>query len=150
MKTYKSNLPQITLKLKKGEELNCKILKSSDAADLFRKIWDVDSLTIYESMICIFLNRQNNTLGWFKISQGGLSGTVCDNRLILSTALNCLASGIILCHNHPSGNLKPSNADIGVYKRLNEACKLMDMQLLDSLILTEDSYMSMADEGLLG
>ena len=63
MKTYKSNLPQITLKLKKGEELNCKIMSSKDAADLFRKVWDNDSLLIYESMIVIFLNRQNNTIG---------------------------------------------------------------------------------------
>ena len=149
MKTYKSNLPQITLKLKKGEELNCKIGKSSDAADLFRRIWDEDSLTIYETMICIFLNRQNNTIGWFKVSQGGLSGTICDNRLILATALNCLASGIIVCHNHPSGNLNPSDADKNVIKRLSEACKLMDMQVLDSVILTEESYFSFADQGLL-
>jgi DNA repair protein RadC len=149
MKTYKSNLPQITLKWKKGEELNCKILKSSDAADLFRKIWDEDSLTIYETMICIFLNRQSNTIGWLKVSQGGLSGTICDNRLILATALNCLASAIIMCHNHPSGNLKPSDTDISVNRKLSDACKLMDMQVLDSLILSEDGYLSMADEGLI-
>jgi DNA repair protein RadC len=88
-------------------------------------------------MICIFLNRQNNTIGWFKVSQGGLSGTVIDIRLILATALNCLASAIILCHNHPSGNLHPSEADISMTKKLQEASKLMDIQVLDHIILTE-------------
>jgi DNA repair protein RadC len=149
MKTYMSNLPEITLKLKKGEELKCKIMNSKDAADLFRKVWDNDSLLIYESMLCIFLNRQNNTIGWFKISQGGLSGTMVDNKLILATALKCLASGVIICHNHPSGNLNPSEADTNVTKRLSEACKLMDMQLIDSVILTEETYFSYADEGLI-
>jgi DNA repair protein RadC len=149
MKTYKSNLPQITLKLKKGEELNCKITHSSDAADLFRKIWEEDTLTVYETMICIFLNRQNNTIGWLKVSQGGISNTVCDNRLILATALSSLASGIIMCHNHPSRNLKPSEGDISTIKKLSAACKLMDMQVLDSIILTEEDYFSMADDGLI-
>jgi DNA repair protein RadC len=149
MKTYKSNLPQITLKLKKGEELNCKITSSKDAADLFRKVWDNDSLLIYESMICIFLNRQNNTIGWFKMSQGGLSGTLMDNRLILATALNCLAQGIIICHNHPSGNLTPSEADTKLTKKLEEAGKIMDINLLDSLILTETDHFSYADNGLI-
>lgn len=149
MKTYKSNLPQITLKLKKGEELNCKIMTSKDAADLFRKVWDNDSLLIYESMIVIFLNRQNNTIGWFKMSQGGLSGTLMDNRLILATALNCLAQGIIICHNHPSGNLTPSEADTKLTKKLEEAGKIMDINLLDSLILTETDHFSYADNGLI-
>ena len=149
MKTYKSNFPQITLKLKKGEELNCKIKLSSDAADLFRKIWDVDSLPINESMIAIFLNRQNNTIGWYKVSQGGISGTLMDVRLILATALNCLASGIILCHNHPSGNLQPSETDIAMTKKVKKSAEIMDINLLDHIILTEESYYSMIDNGVI-
>ena len=149
MKTYKSNFPQITLKLKKGEELNCKIKLSSDAADLFRKVWDVDTLPIYESMIAIFLNRQNNTIGWFKVSQVGLSGTLIDVRLILATALNCLASGIILCHNHPSGNLNPSEADISMTKKVKQSAEIMDISVLDHIILTEDGYYSMVDNGVI-
>lgn len=149
MKTYKSNLPQITLKLKKGEVLNCKISKSEDAANLFRSIWDVDTLPICETMICIFLNRQNNTIGWFKVSQGGLSGTIVDNRLILATALNCLASAIIMCHNHPSGNLTPSKADISVTKKLKECANLMDINVHDHIILTEEGYYSMIDNNKL-
>lgn len=149
MKTYKSNFPQITLKLKKGEELNCKITKSKDAADLFRKVWDNDTLPINETVMVIFLNRQNNTIGWFKVSQGGLNGSVVDVRLILATALNCLASGIIMCHNHPSSNLNPSDADITVTKKLKQAAEIMDIQLLDHIILTEESYFSLADNGLM-
>ena len=149
MKTYKSNFPQITLKLKKGEVLNCKITTSKDAADLFRKVWDVDTLPICESMIVIFLNRQNNTIGWFKVSQGGLSGTVVDVRLILATALNCLASGILMCHNHPSGNINPSEADISMTKKVKQSAEIMDIQVLDHIILTEDSYFSLADSGLI-
>mgnify|MGYP002865357685 FL=1 len=147
MKIYKSNLPQITLKLKKGEELNCQIKTSRDAADLFRKIWDADSFDIYETVICIFLNRQNNTIGWFKVSQGGLTGSVVDNRIILATALNCLASGIIMAHNHPSNCLNPSEADIKITKKLKEAGNIMDIELLDHIILTEKGHYSMADSG---
>jgi len=149
MKTYNTNLPEITLKLKKGEILKAKIKGSSDAAEVFKKIWDVDSLEIFESVICIFLNRANNTIGWFKVSQGGLNGTVVDNRLILATAIKSLASGIILAHNHPSGNTEPSKADIEVTKKLKNGCNILEINLLDHLIITKDSYISLADKGLL-
>jgi len=148
MKTYKSNLPEITLRLKKGETLNVKIKSSKDAAEIFRQIWDVDSLEIFESVICIFLNRANNTIGWFKVSQGGISGTVIDNRMILATALKCLASSIIIAHNHPSGNTQPSDADINITKKLKDACQIMEINLLDHLIITSDSHYSMNDEGM--
>jgi DNA repair protein RadC len=149
MKTYKSKFPEITLKLKKGEILNCQIKQSKDSADLFRRIWDVDTLPICESFVVIFLNRCNNTIGWFKVSQGGLSGTVVDNRLILATALNCLASAMIICHNHPSGNVQPSEADVAITKKLKVAAEIMDMQVLDHVILTEDNYYSFTDNGIL-
>ena len=149
MKTYNSNLPEITLKLKKGETLKAKIKSSNDAAQIFKQIWDVDSLEIYESVICLFLNRANNTIGWFKVSQGGLSGTVIDNKLILSTALKCLASSIIIAHNHPSGNTQPSQADVSVTTKLKTACQTLEISLLDHLIITEESFYSMADEGVI-
>jgi DNA repair protein RadC len=149
MKTYKSNLPQITLVLKKGETLNCQIAESQNAVDVFRKIWDIDTLPIYESMICIFLNKANNTIGWFKVSQGGLSGTVVDIRLILATALSCLASAIIMCHNHPSGNLNPSESDRKITMRLKAAAETMDIDVLDHIIITEDTHYSFADSGII-
>ncbi len=149
MRTYKSNFPQITLKMKKGDALNVKITNSQDIADLFRKVWDTDTLEIYETAMCIFLNRQNNTIGWFKISQGGLSGTLMDVRLILATALNCLASSVILAHNHPSGNLNPSDADISMTEKIKKAAEIMDIAVLDHIILTEDGYYSLADNGVI-
>ena len=149
MKTYKSHLPQITLKLTKGNTLNCKISNSKDAYDIFKEIWDVDSIEIYESMICIFLNRANNTIGWYKVSQGGISGTVIDNKLILSTALKCLASSIIIAHNHPSGNLKASEADTRITEKLKKACTIMEINLIDHLIITEDGYFSYMDENII-
>ena len=149
MKTYKTNLPQITLKLKKGEELNCQIKCSQDCADLMRKIWDCDSLPIYESVICIFLNRQNRTLGWYKVSQGGLTGSLIDVRLILSIALSCLATGIVIAHNHPSGGLQPSDADKDITKRLRDSANIMDISVIDHIILTETGHYSFSDENTL-
>ena len=149
MKTYKSCLPEITLKLKKSETLNVKIRNSADTVNVFRQIWDKDSLDIYESVICIFLNRANNTIGWFKVSQGGLCGTVVDNKLILSTGLKCLASNIIIAHNHPSGNTQPSESDINITKKLKQASDVVEINLLDHIIITSDGYYSMADEGML-
>jgi DNA repair protein RadC len=78
-----------------------------------------------------------------------LTGTVIDNRLILVTALNCLASGIIICHNHPSGNLQPSEQDIHVTKKLKSACDLLEIKILDHVILTDESHFSMADNGII-
>lgn len=149
MKTYKEKLPEITLKLKRGELLKVKIEGSRDAADTFRKVWDVDSLEIYESMICLFLNRAHNTIGWLKVSQGGISSTTIDNKLILSTALKCLASSIIIAHNHPSGSGKASESDIAITKRLQTACSTLEINLLDHIILTEEGYYSMVDEGII-
>ena len=150
MKTYKSKMPQITLKLIKGEVFNVQIKKSKDAADMFSQLWDNDIIEITESAICIFLNRANNTIGWLKISQGGLSGTVIDVRLILSVALNCLASGILLCHNHPSGNIQPSESDIKLTTKIKEAGEIMDIQLIDHIILSPNNdYYSFADNALI-
>ena len=86
-------------------------------------------------------------MGYLKLSEGGISGTVADSRLIFSTALKSLASSLILLHNHPSGNNKPSNADIELTKKLVSIGKLMEIPVLDHLIICQDSYYSFADEG---
>ena len=150
MKQYAdSTLPEITLQLKKNETISAVIRNSTDVADIMRQIWDKDSLEIYESVIVVFLNRANKTIGWMKVSQGGLSGTVVDNRLILATALKGLAQGIILAHNHPSGNTQPSENDTKMTRKLKEGCELLDIALLDHIIITADSYYSYADEGMM-
>ncbi len=102
-----------------------------------------------EEFWIVALNRANKVLNKIKISSGGISGTVADTRIIFKEAIDHLASAVILVHNHPSGNLKPSQADISLTKKLSEAGKVMDIPILDHLIVAENSYFSFADEGLL-
>jgi DNA repair protein RadC len=107
----------------------------------------------YAYLIC--LDRANNIIGHYRVSEGGISGTVMDAKIILGIALKAQASGIILSHNHPSGNLQPSNADLTLTKKIKEACKLLDIALLDHLIMVAApqpqslTYYSFADEGVL-
>ena len=115
---------------------------------MFLKLWDMDSLETYESTICLYLNKAYNTIGWLKVSQGGISGMIIDVRLVLATALKCLARGIILCHNHPSGNVNPSVKDKLTTTKLKQACDLLGMTLLNHIIICTDGYYSFAYEGL--
>ena len=103
----------------------------------------------HEEFWLLLLNRANEVIKPVQISQGGVSGTVADPKLIFKQAIEHLASAIILVHNHPSGNLTPSQADKDLTKRLKEAGKLLDTPVLDHLIFTDASYLSFADEGLL-
>ena len=136
------------LSAKKKDFNRAKITCSKDAADYARQFY-FDDLVIYESVFVIMMNRQNNTCGYAKISQGGISGTVVDIRLILKYAIDSLASSVILVHNHPSGNLKASQQDIQIAKKLKEAARYMDIVLLDSIIINENGHSSLADEGLI-
>ena len=128
-----------------GIEKN-KITGSKDAYDLLK----ADLLDIaHEEFWIILLNRANRVIKKSQISQGGVSGTVADPKLIFKFALEELASGIILAHNHPSGNLTASQADLDLTKRLRDAGKLLDIQVLDHLIVAGQKYFSFADEGLI-
>jgi len=103
----------------------------------------------HEEFHVLFLNRSNLILKEELISRGGIAGTVVDARIIFKSALENLACSVILCHNHPSGNLKPSDADISLTKKLKEAGKYLEIHLLDHLIFAGDGYYSFADEGIL-
>lgn len=107
------------------------------------------SLEHREYFYILLVNRANYVLGTSQISMGGLAGTVVDVRIIFQTALKANASGIILAHNHPSGNLQPSDEDIRLTKKLKEGGKLLDFSVLDHIILTEDGYLSFQDDGLM-
>jgi DNA repair protein RadC len=123
-----------------------KIGSSSDIYDIFHPLLaDLPN----EEFWIILLNRSNKIIDRQKISQGGISGTVTDIRIILKMALEKLASSLILCHNHPSGNPKPSEADISITKKIKESGKLMDISLLDHIIVTDGNYFSFADEGII-
>jgi DNA repair protein RadC len=123
-----------------------KITSSKDAYSILHSVMlDLP----YEEFWILHLNRANQVLAKEKIGQGGVSGTVADVRIILKSAINKLTSGLILAHNHPSGNLQPSNADKQLTEKIKNACRLLDISLLDHLIITNNSYFSFADNGLL-
>jgi DNA repair protein RadC len=126
-------------------------IKITCAADAFRILyehWDKDTIEHIEEFKILLLNRANMVLGIASISRGGIAGTVIDTRIIFQYALKANASQIVLAHNHPSGSLKPSDADIAVTKKVHEAGKIFDIRLLDHLIISpDDRYYSLADEG---
>lgn len=103
----------------------------------------------YEEFWVAYLNRSNRILKIEKVSQGGISGTVTDVRLIIKRGIELLASGMILCHNHPSGNNSPSDSDIRITQKIKEAGNLFDIQVLDHIIIAEQDYYSFADNGSL-
>jgi len=123
-----------------------KVVTSADCAVLFKPLL---SDLQHEEFWVLLLNRNNLVIDKMLVSQGGISGTVIDVRIILKMALDKLASSIILCHNHPSGNLMPSEADKDITKKIKEAGKHMDIPVLDHLIIANDTYFSFADEGLI-
>ncbi|MES2850753.1 MAG: DNA repair protein RadC [Bacteroidota bacterium] len=103
----------------------------------------------YEVFAVIFLNKSNKVNHFEIISRGGISGTIADPRIILKKALNTEATSIILCHNHPSGSLKPSRADEELTAKIKEAARYLDIAVIDHIIVSEQGYYSFSDEGLL-
>ena len=123
-----------------------KIVSSKDAYNcLIADLMDLN----HEEFWILLLSRSNHVIKKINVSKGGVSGTVVDSKVIFKYALEHLASSIVLCHNHPSGNLKPSDADIKLTKNLKEAGRIMDIVVLDHLIIGEKSYYSFGDEGML-
>ncbi len=120
------------------------IRSSRDAADIFHPL--LADLR-HEEFWLLFLSRSNKEISRMRLSQGGISGTVIDVRILMKKAVECLASGIILCHNHPSGNISPSDADIQLTRKIRDAGRLMDINLLDHIIICGDKYYSFADNG---
>jgi DNA repair protein RadC len=132
-------------KLAEAEDV-FQIRSSKDVADIFQPLL---SDLLHEEFWILFLNRSNRVISRMKLSQGGISGTVTDVRIVMKKAIECLASGIIVCHNHPSGNLNPSESDSKITQKIKEAGNLMDIQLLDHLIISDKDYYSFADNGML-
>lgn len=126
-----------------------KIEDAKCAADLLKGLWNEDKIEFVEQFKVLLLNRANRVLGLVEISSGGVTGTVADPKLILVAAIKANACGIILAHNHPSGNLKPSNADEHLTQKIAKAAELLDIRLMDHIIVSKESYYSFADEGLL-
>jgi DNA repair protein RadC len=123
-----------------------KITSSHDAYDIMRShLQDLP----HEEFWVILLNRSNQVLKVERISQGGVAGTVADPKLIFKKALDLLASAMILAHNHPSGNLKPSQADIQLTKKMKQGGEMLEISVLDHIIYTDEGYYSFNDEGMM-
>lgn len=148
-----NNIPEIKISvsfdknLKKSELI--KIGSSKDAYNVFKRVFNADTFHWSEEMIMLCVNNSNKVVGFYKISSGGMTGTVVDVRMIFTTALQCAATSIIIAHNHPSGTLIPSDADLTITKKIIEAGKVLDIRLLDHLIITDESFYSFADNGRL-
>ena len=125
------------------------IRSSNDTYNVLRQIWDQNKIELFEEFKVLLLNRGNKVIGVYDVSKGGITGTVADPRLILATAIKALAVSIILSHNHPSGNLKPSRADEELTTKIKEAAKYFDIRVVDHIIVSENGYYSFADEGIL-
>jgi len=130
----------------KGSQI---IRGSEDAVDVFRQFWNKNSLPISENLNVMFLNQANKVIGIYQHSKGSVNGTIADPEMIALAAVKSLAKGVIIAHNHPSGNLKPSQSDIDIANKIKNGLKLFDIKLLDSLIITEDSYNSLDDLGVM-
>lgn len=125
-----------------------KVTASQDAYDYLLRAWSPHMARI-EEFVILCMNRSNKVLGFSHISSGGLAGTVADPKVIMQVALKANASSIILAHNHPSGNVKPSDTDIALTKKLKNAGEFLDLQVLDHLIISTEGYYSFADEGII-
>ncbi|GAB3550572.1 JAB domain-containing protein [Spirosoma fluminis] len=127
-----------------------RILKSSDAFFILRQYWS-DQINRLEEFYILCLDRANEVLGIYKVSVGGIAGTLADPKIIYQVALGCHASSIILAHNHPSGNMKASEADKDLTRKFKEIGRLLECPVLDHLILGPEPhvYLSFADEGIL-
>lgn len=148
MKEYKTKIPQYSLKSIPSDFIKSKISDSRDGFKYIKQFYG-DDINIYESFFILLLNRVNNTIGYVKISQGGIVGTIVDIQLIAKYAIESLSKGVILAHNHPSGNLKPSPEDKLTTEKIAKALKLFEIPVLDHLIISEDAFYSFADEGIM-
>jgi DNA repair protein RadC len=120
-----------------------------DLSEIIRQCYDQSTISYQEEFLLFCLNRTNKIMGVFQISKGGMTGTVADPRIIIKAALDCAATAVVLSHNHPSGGLKPSIADEEITRKIKEACRCFDIQVMDHIIITEDGYFSFCEGGIL-
>ena len=148
--TTECNISEIQLKYRPNP-ISATIRNSKDIYNLLiSKVYDEDTIGYRESFKVLLLNNANRIIGYTTISEGGLTATLVDLRIVMQTALVSNATSLILSHNHPSGMLKPSVQDDELTRKIKEACRIMEIRLLDHIIVTpENGYYSYADEGRL-
>ena len=153
MKEYKSYSKTFSIVPHHTDVKKAKISSSKDINQYVRQFWT--DMEVLESFFIVMLNNSNNTTGWVKISQGGITGTLVDVRILAKYALDCLAVSVILAHNHPSGTLKASAADKEITQKVKIGLATLDIRVLDHLIVIPEAnnfgqdYYSFADENIL-
>jgi DNA repair protein RadC len=142
---------EITVQYQPKKADRPKITTSYEAMTIARYFFPSETIELQERFISIYLNRANKVIGVYVVSIGGITGTVADIRLIMAVALKVAATSIILVHNHPSGNLVPSKADLEMTRKIKVAASYMDIQVTDHLILSpeEGFYYSFGEEGMI-
>ena len=149
MKKTLLNVSEIKVAYITSDTPKVKIKSGEDAYNVLLESWNLDTIELQEEFKILLLNRANEVLGIYPSSRGGITGTVVDQRLIFAVALKCNATGIIMCHNHPSGKLLPSEADITLTKSIGKCADLLEINLLDHLIITKNGFYSFSNQGKL-
>lgn len=140
---------EISVFYSNSNEGKIKISNSKTAYDLVLSHWSTSTIEYQEEVKLLLLNRANIVLGIHELSKGGTTACVVDIKMVLAIALKCNANSIIVIHNHPSGNLNPSEADKSLTSKIKQACEIVDINLLDHLIISKDGYYSFKDDGTL-
>jgi DNA repair protein RadC len=125
------------------------ITSSYQAYELINSLWNKETINLQEQFAALFFNQSKKMIGWRVISTGTMTKCIVDIKLLVSLALHCMATHVVIVHNHPSGNLKTSDSDETITKTIKDALKLIDVQLQDHFIISENGYYSFSDEGLL-
>ena len=151
MKKTKCFINEVHLDFQKKLFTRNRVTCSDVVAEVAREIYTTTNskIELKEYFFMIMLNQANEVIGYIKLGEGGITETTVDSRLAFATALKCLASGIILIHNHPSSNLKPSSSDKIITHKFKEIGELLNIKVIDHIILTADSYCSFVEEGLI-
>ncbi len=142
-------IPKVEVSFRPNRNLSERVyLKSSDEVyKVAIDTWNLDTIELFEEFMAVYLDRRNGIIGIREISRGGTAGTVVDIKIVISIAIACNASGLILLHNHPSGMTSPSHQDISLTDKIKAAAQLFDINLLDHLIITRETYYSFTDNG---
>lgn len=146
----KSLAPEVKLRILRGKKVkDNKITSAKETVEVLKKFLTPAKIQTQEYALAIFVNNNNNVLAVYQFGMGGFTATVMDKRLLMAAALKLGATAMVLCHNHPSGSLKPSTADLEITKDIKKLASIHDMNILDHIIVTKDGYYSFAENGVL-
>lgn len=149
IKKIENFVPEIKVRISRGKGVDSTRIDSSEKAnDVFKKFIGKNKIQTQEFFAIMYLTNNNNAIGVYILSMGGITATIADPRLIFGTALKLGATAFIICHNHPSGNLQPSQADKNITEKLVDGAKVFDIAVVDHIIITKDSYFSFRENGI--